>query len=76
MVIEDGVVSAEVDNTLQDLHNSSDYTKAEFNNIVLLFTQNINEKVIIMAGQSWSIVRFSLQLDWSDQSVLTNCKHL
>ena len=76
MVIEDGVVSAEVDNTLQDLHNSSDDTKAEFNNIVLLFTQNINEKVIIMAGQSWSIVRFSLQLDWSDQSVLTNCKHL
>ena len=76
MVIEDSVVSAEEDNTLQDLHNSSDDTKAEFNNIVLLFTQNINEKVIIMAGQSWSIVRFSLQLDWSDQSVLTNCKHL
>ena len=71
MVIEDGVVSAEADNTLQDLHNYSDDTKAEFNNIVLLFTQNINEKVIIMAGQSWSIVRFSLQLDWSDQSVLT-----
>ena len=66
MVIEDGVVSAEADNTLQDLHNYSDDTKAEFNNIVLLFTQNINEKVIIMAGQSWSIVRFSLQLDWSD----------
>ena len=76
MVIKDSVVSAEADNTLQDLHNSSDDTKAEFNNIVLLFTQNINEKVIIMAGQSWSIVRFSLQLDWSDQSVLTNCKHL
>ena len=76
MVIEDGVVSAKADNTLQDLHNSSDDKKAEFNNIVPLFTQNINKKVIIMAGQSWSIVRFSLQLDWSDQSVLTNCKHL
>ena len=52
MVIEDSVVSAEADNTLQDLHNSSDDTKAEFNNIVLLFTQNINKKVIIKAGQS------------------------
>ena len=52
MAIEEGVVSAKVDNTLRDLHNSSDDTKAEFNNIVLLFTQNINKKVIIMAGQS------------------------
>ena len=52
MAIEEGVVSAEVDNTLQDLHNSSDDMKAKFKNIVLLFIQNINRKVIIMAGQS------------------------
>ena len=52
MEIKEGVIRREADNTLQDLHNSSDDTKAEFNNIVLLFTQNINEKVIIMAGQS------------------------
>ena len=53
MAIEESVVSAEVDNTLQDLHNSSDDMKAKFKNIVLLFIQNINRKVIIMAGQSW-----------------------
>ena len=34
---------AEVDNTVQDLHNSSYPTKAEFNNnIALLFIQNIS----------------------------------
>ena len=32
---------AEVDNTLRDLQNSSYPTKAEFNNITLLFIQNI-----------------------------------
>ena len=32
---------AEVDNTLRDLQNSSYPTKAEFNNIALLFIQNI-----------------------------------
>ena len=31
---------AEGDNTLQDPHNSSHDTKAEFNNIVLLFIRN------------------------------------
>ena len=39
MEIEESV-TAEADNTLQDLHNSSYDTKAEFNNIVLLFIQN------------------------------------
>ena len=33
---------AEVDNTLQDLQNSSCPTKAEFNNFSLLFIQNIS----------------------------------
>ena len=33
---------AEVDNTLRDLQNSSYPTKAEFNNIALLFIQNIS----------------------------------
>ena len=30
-------LKAEVDNILQDLHNSSHHTEAEFNDIVLLF---------------------------------------
>ena len=34
-------LKAEVDNTLRDLQNSSYPTKAEFNNIALLFIQNI-----------------------------------
>ena len=33
---------AEVDNTLRDLQNSSYPRKAEFNNIALLFIQNIS----------------------------------
>ena len=33
-------LSSSVDNTRQDLQNSLYPTKAEFNNIVLLFTQN------------------------------------
>ena len=33
-------------NSLQDLHNSSYYTKAEFNNCVLLFIQNISQFLI------------------------------
>ena len=39
MEIEEGVIGV-ADNTLRDLHNSSYDTKAEFNNIVLLFIQN------------------------------------
>ena len=34
-------LKAEVDNILQDLHNSSHHTEAEFNNIVLLFIQKL-----------------------------------
>ena len=34
------VLTALADNTLINLHNSSDHTKAEFNNIVLSFIQN------------------------------------
>ena len=34
--------SASVDNTLRDLQNSSYPTKAEFNNIALLFIQSIS----------------------------------
>ena len=39
MEIKEGIKSALAHNTLQDLHNSSDDMKAEFN-IVLLFIQN------------------------------------
>ena len=34
------VLTALADNTLINLHNSSDHAKAEFNNIVLSFIQN------------------------------------
>ena len=38
--------STEADNSLQDLHNSSYHTKAEFNNCVLFFIQNISPFLI------------------------------
>ena len=36
MEIEEGVITAEADNTLQELHNSSYDTKAEFNNCFII----------------------------------------
>ena len=39
MEVEEGV-TASAYNTLRDLHNTSDDTKAEFNNCKLLFIQN------------------------------------
>ena len=39
MEIEEGVITAEADNTLQELHNSSYDTKAEFDNCLIIHSK-------------------------------------
>ena len=39
MEIEEGVITAEADNILRDLHNSSYDTKAEFNNCFIIYSK-------------------------------------
>ena len=39
MEIEEGVITAEADNTLRDLHNSSYDMKTEFNNCFIIHSK-------------------------------------